>query len=74
MLGTFLFVLQELWKLFRNLVTSIIVIFFYYIFIVPIGLFIQIIGKDLLMQKLDKRIQSYWVKRKQAVRSMKDQF
>ena len=45
----------------------------YFIIITPIGLFMRLIGKDLLRTKFSKN-KSYWIKRKQNIGSMKRQF
>jgi hypothetical protein len=42
--------------------------------VVPIGLIMRLIGKDLLRLKLDKNVESYFIGRNQSVESMKDQF
>ena len=45
----------------------------YFIIITPIGLFMRLIGKDLLRTKFSKN-KSYWIKREQYIGSMKRQF
>ena len=45
----------------------------YFIIITPIGLFMRLIGKDLLRTKFSKN-KSYWIKREQNIGSMKRQF
>ena len=45
----------------------------YFIIITPIGLFMRIIGKDLLKTKFSKD-SSYWIKREKNIGSMKRQF
>ncbi|UCD15922.1 MAG: hypothetical protein JSV34_02415 [Candidatus Omnitrophota bacterium] len=42
-------------------VTRVILIVFFYLVITPIGLFMRIIGKDVLNLKIDKNTGSYWV-------------
>ena len=46
----------------------------YFTTVVPVGLVMRLMGKDLLQKKLDSGVKSYWIKRKQPVGSMKDQF
>ena len=46
----------------------------YFTTVVPVGLVMRLMGKDLLQQKLDAEAKSYWIERKQPVGSMKDQF
>ena len=45
----------------------------YFIIITPIGLFMRLIGKDLLRTKFSKN-KSYWIKREKNIGSMKRQF
>ncbi len=56
------------------IVAPIVMMLVYFIAVVPIGLLMQLAGKDLLQQKLDKNKKSYWIIREQPVGSMKDQF
>lgn len=46
----------------------------YFSTVVPIGLIMKLLGKDLLRQKLDKNAKSYWIERNEPMGSMKDQF
>ena len=57
-----------------TVVAPIIMALVYFISVVPIGLFMRLIGKDLVRQKLDKNAKSYWIERNQPVGSMRDQF
>ncbi len=45
----------------------------YFIFITPMGLFMRLIGKDLLNIRFSK-IKTYWIKREKNIGSMKRQF
>ena len=45
----------------------------YFFIITPIGLFMRLIGKDLLRTKFSKN-NSYWIKREKNIGSMKRQF
>jgi hypothetical protein len=56
------------------IVAPIIMLLVYFTIVVPIGLLMKLIGKDLLQQKLDGEMKSYWIKLTQPVGSMKDQF
>ena len=38
------------------------------------GIIIRLFGKDLLKQKLDKNVKSYWIERTDPIGSMKNQF
>tara|TARA_B100001057_G_C22517407_1_gene820458 strand:- start:224 stop:628 length:405 start_codon:yes stop_codon:yes gene_type:complete len=58
-----------------GMIVSPIVLFIIFIFLVtPIGLFMRLIGKDLLNEKISKKTKSYWIKRKIQMNDMKDQF
>ena len=46
----------------------------YFITVLPTGIIMRILGKDLLKQKLDKNADSYWIERNDPVGSMKNQF
>ena len=46
----------------------------YFTTVVPIGLIMKLMGKDLLHKKLDRGAKSYWIERSQPVESMKNQF
>ena len=56
------------------IVAPVIMMLVYFASVVPIGLLMRLIGKDLLQQKLDGSMKSYWIERSQSVSSMKDQF
>ena len=46
----------------------------YFITVVPTGITMRLLGKDLLKQKLDNNAKSYWVKRSEPMGSMKNQY
>ena len=46
----------------------------YFIFLTPISLIVRIFGKDLLDIKFNKKSDTYWLKRKKNLGSMKKQF
>ena len=54
--------------------TPIVMALVYFTTVVPIGLIMRLMGKDLLRQKLDKSTKSYWIERNEPMGSMKDQF
>ena len=70
--------LNKLWYKFGMILGAIVapvvmgVVFF--LVITPIGLFMKIIGKDLLNIKYDKRKKTYWIKRNTPINTMKRQF
>jgi hypothetical protein len=73
-----LFVPNKLWfKLGLALgavVAPVIMALVYFTTVVPIGLIMRLMGKDMLQQKLNKNAKSYWINRDQPMRPMKDQF
>ena len=56
------------------IVAPIVMALVYITTVIPTGLFVKLIGKDLLRQKLDKNAKTYWIEREQPVGTMKDQF
>jgi hypothetical protein len=70
--------LNKLWFKFGMILGAIIapivmgVVFF--LVITPIGLFMKIIGKDLLKKRYDKKTATYWIIRGKPVSTMKQQF
>ena len=57
-----------------SIVAPIVMSLVYFVTVVPTGLFMRLLGKDLLKQKLDKNAKSYWIERKEPIGSMKNQF
>jgi hypothetical protein len=46
----------------------------YFLTVLPTGLIMRVLGKDLLKKKFDRDANSYWIKREQPIGSMKNQF
>ena len=73
-----LVLLNKLWfkfgLLIGSIVAPIVMAFVYFVTVLPTGLIMRLLGKDLLKQKLDKNAKSYWVKRSEPMGSMKNQF
>jgi len=69
---------NKLWFKFGMLIGSIVAPIFmalvYFVTVLPTGLIMRLLGKDLLKQKLDKNAKSYWIERKEPMGSMKNQF
>mgnify|MGYP000167289160 CR=1 FL=1 len=69
---------NKLWFKFGMLlgaiVSPIVMALIYFIAVLPTGLIMRILGKDLLKQRLDKNAKSYWIKRSEPLGSMKNQF
>ena len=60
-------------ELIGKIVAPIVMGIIYFLIITPIGLFMRLIGKDLLNLKLSRN-KSYWIQREKKVGSMKRQF
>ena len=60
-------------ELLGRIIAPIVMSIIYFFIITPIGLFMRLIGRDLLKIKFSNR-QSYWTKREQNIGSMKRQF
>ena len=60
-------------KILGKVVAPIVLGVIYFIIITPIGLFLRLIGKDLLQTKFSKN-NSYWIKREKNIGTMKRQF
>ena len=63
----------KLGEILGKIIAPIVMGFIYFIIITPIGLFMRLVGKDLLSLKFNKN-QSYWIKRSKNVNTMKRQF
>tara|TARA_Y100000768_G_C23450124_1_gene438921 strand:+ start:118 stop:495 length:378 start_codon:yes stop_codon:yes gene_type:complete len=60
-------------ELLGKIVAPVVMAIVYFAIITPIGLFMRLIGKDLLNTKFSKN-NSYWIKREKNIGSMKRQF
>ena len=60
-------------ELLGRIIAPIVMAIIYFIIVTPIGLFMRLIGKDLLNIKFSKS-NTYWIKRKKKIGSMKKQF
>lgn len=57
-----------------SIVAPIVMTLVYFVTVLPTGLIMRLLGKDLLNQKLDKNAKSYWIEREEPMGSMKNQF
>ena len=57
-----------------SIVAPIVMIAVYLITVLPTGIIMRLLGKDLLRQKFDKNSNTYWMARKEKIGSMKNQF
>ena len=60
-------------ELLGRIIAPIVMAIIYFMIVTPIGLFMRLIGKDLLNTKFSK-VNSYWIKRDKNIGSMKRQF
>ena len=74
----FLTPLNNIWikigEILGRVIAPIIMALVYFIVLTPISLIVRIFGKDLLGLKISKNKNSYWIKRKKDLGSMKKQF
>ena len=61
-------------KLLGYIVSPIVMGFVFFVVITPTGLIMKIIGKDLLNNKYNNKIKSYWINRGKLKSTMKQQF
>ena len=57
-----------------SIVAPIVMALIYFLTVLPTGLIMRLLGKDLLRQKINKDSKSYWIKRTEPMGSMKNQF
>jgi len=57
-----------------SIIAPIVMLLVYFLTVLPTGLIMRLLGKDLLKQKLDKNAKSYWIERTESMGSMKNQF
>ncbi len=57
-----------------SIVSPIIMGMIFFFTVTPTGIIMRLLGKDILNQKINKTIKSYWIKRIKTVSLMKNQF
>jgi hypothetical protein len=57
-----------------SIIAPVVMALVYFIVVLPTGLIMRLLGKDILKQRLDKDAKSYWINRSEPVGSMKNQF
>jgi hypothetical protein len=57
-----------------RVVSPVVLGIIFCITVVPIGLLMRLLGKDLLKLRMDHNVASYWIKKETDVSSMSDQF
>jgi len=74
----FLTPLNKLWYKFGiflgSIVSPIVMGMVYFIVVTPTGVFMRLLGKDLLKTSKEKHTSTYWMKRNKQQSSMKKQF
>jgi len=69
---------NKLWfkfgMLLGSIIAPIVMALVYFLTVLPTGLIMRLLGKDLLKKKLDKNAKSYWIERSESMGSMKNQF
>ena len=74
----FLTPLNKLWFKFGillgSIVSPIVMGLIFFLTVTPIGIIMRLLGKDILNQRIEKSAKSYWIKRKDPIGSMKNQF
>jgi len=70
--------LNKLWfqfgLLLGKIVSPIVMSLVFFLTVLPTGIIMRLLGKDLLNRKIDRSAPSYWVKREDPVGSMRNQF
>ena len=70
--------LNKLWFKFGillgSIVSPIVMGIVYFIVVTPIGIFMRLLGKDLLKKDKVKNVSTYWIKRDKQKSTMKKQF
>ena len=56
------------------IVSPIIMGMIFFLTVTPTGMIMRLLGKDILNQKINKTIKSYWIKKTKTVSLMKNQF
>ena len=70
--------LNKLWiklgEILGIIIAPIVMALVYFVILTPVSFIVRIFGKDLLSLKLLKDKETYWIKRKKSLGSMKKQF
>ncbi|PPR45052.1 MAG: hypothetical protein CFH18_00887 [Alphaproteobacteria bacterium MarineAlpha5_Bin8] len=57
-----------------HIISPLIMGLVFFVTIVPTSIIIKLVGKKLMLQKINKNIHTYWVEKKEINTSMKNQF
>ncbi len=70
--------LNKIWikfgEILGSIIAPIVMALVYFVILTPVSLIVRIFGKDLLGLKFLSKKESYWIKRKKNIGSMKKQF
>ena len=64
----------KLGEILGTIIAPIVMVLVYFVILTPVSLIVRIFGKDLLGLKILKEKETYWIKRKKNLGSMKKQF
>ena len=67
-------ILIKFGEILGKIIAPIVMAFVYFIVLTPISLIVRILGKDLLRLRFFEKQDTYWIKRKKNLSSMKRQF
>jgi len=57
-----------------SIIAPIVMALIFFVAVLPTGFIMRFFGKDLLNQKLNDKIETYWVQRSESMGSMKNQY
>ena len=70
--------LNKLWiklgEVLGVIIAPIVMALVYFVILTPVSIIVRVFGKDLLGIKFNKKVNSYWIKRKKNLGSMRKQF
>ena len=64
----------KLGEILGKIIAPLVMMVIYFVIVTPIALLLKIFKKDILNLKLDNKINSYWIQKKQDLGPMKNQF
>ena len=64
----------KLGEILGTIIAPIVMVLVYFVILTPVSLIVRIFGKDLLGLRFLKEKETYWIKRKKNLGSMKKQF
>ena len=64
----------KLGEILGKIIAPLVMMVIYFVIVTPIAVLLKIFKKDILNLKLDNKINSYWIQKKQDLGPMKNQF